>query len=204
MLRQSKTKIWNLPARDFEMNKINSDTLAKVGVPKRFQKASKLDYEGFFVEEGTSSLYIDGPTGSGKTHLACAILRSMIENGYVATSYSPSQACDIPDAMFVNTPEFLFSLRESMWKGSKEESLIAECSRTGLLVMDDLGAEKITEWALECLYLVINKRYEDCLPCIFTGNLPVSQLSKKLGQRIARRIEGMSKFITPMNFSKKG
>jgi len=59
-----------------------------------------------------------------------------------------------------------------------------------LLFLDDLGAEKVTDWALETLFTLINDRYERMLPTVYTSNLDPRQLSENLGDRIASRIVG--------------
>ena len=49
-----------------------------------------------------------------------------------------------------------------------------------LLIIDDLGKEKVSEWTLEKLYYVINSRYEDCLPIVITTNYDPEKLVRRL------------------------
>jgi DNA replication protein DnaC len=56
------------------------------------------------------------------------------------------------------------------------------------LVIDDLGAEKSSEWAREILYLIIDKRYSDLLPTIITSNLSPKELAEKLDDRLVSRL----------------
>jgi DNA replication protein DnaC len=60
-----------------------------------------------------------------------------------------------------------------------------------LLVLDDLGASKWTEWVEEITYRLINHRYEQCLPSIFTSNLVPAKLREALGERVASRLTEM-------------
>jgi DNA replication protein DnaC len=61
-------------------------------------------------------------------------------------------------------------------------------SKADLLVLDDLGAEKPTEWALEKIYQIVNSRYESLGPMIITTNLDLNSLERLLGERTFGRI----------------
>jgi DNA replication protein DnaC len=65
----------------------------------------------------------------------------------------------------------------------------------GIIVFDDIGAEKVSDWTRERLYLIINKKYEDMIPMIFTSNCDLEILSARLGDRISSRIMGMTELI---------
>lgn len=134
-------------------------------------------------EEG---LYLWGESGVGKTHIACALAKNILEKGF--------------NVRFFNTGDFLEQLREEFDKGFDDEyeylGLFRETMNfRGVLILDDIGAEKATDWVKERLYLIINKRYEDMLPTIFTSNFDLEILSARLGDRIASRIGGMTSRI---------
>ena len=57
-----------------------------------------------------------------------------------------------------------------------------------ILLLDDLGAEKQTDWVLEILYRLINYRYEQMLPTFFSSNYSLQELSEKIGDRVVSRI----------------
>ena len=61
--------------------------------------------------------------------------------------------------------------------------------------MDDMGAEKTTDWSMSTLYVLIDKRYSEMMPTIITSNLTVAEVADKVGDRIASRIAGMCKVI---------
>lgn len=163
-------------------------------IPVRFQNVSyKNDVIDQIKEIATkqirqgNGLYIYGSRGIGKTHTACAIAKNVILNGL--------------DIRFFNTGDLLEKLREEY---SKTQTEIEENQKSlfrdvmdfqGVLFLDDIGAEKITEWAKERLYLIINKKYEDMMPIIFTSNCNMSLLSTKVGDRITSRIMGMVEII---------
>lgn len=93
--------------------------LSRAGVPKRFIQAKLTDFPAVIIKstvqcfgpQGHDSVYITGLTGSGKTHLAVGIVQDLIEHDLISMLYSPSEAGRVPDMKFINTPEFLFSLR---------------------------------------------------------------------------------------------
>ncbi len=62
----------------------------------------------------------------------------------------------------------------------------------GILILDDIGAERSSEWTRERLYLILNKRYEYMLPVIFTSNCDLDLLAEQVGDRITSRIKGMT------------
>lgn len=65
----------------------------------------------------------------------------------------------------------------------------------GILILDDVGAEKLTDWVAETFYLIVNKRYNEMLPTIFSSNLAVGELAEMLGDRTASRIVEMCDII---------
>jgi DNA replication protein DnaC len=60
-----------------------------------------------------------------------------------------------------------------------------------LLPLEDVGAEKQTDWVLEQLYSLINERYEQQRSILVTTNLPFEKLEEQIGQRSASRIVEM-------------
>lgn len=131
-------------------------------------------------------VYLYGEAGVGKTHIACALIKHLTEKGI--------------EAKFYNAGDFLEQLREDFEKGGYYEDedgseylgLFRETMNfPGVLVFDDLGAEKISDWARERFYLIINKKYEDMIPMIFTSNVDLEIISARLGDRVASRIVEM-------------
>lgn len=139
---------------------------------KAFDAANSYSPEG-------DGLVFFGPCGTGKTHLAASIVNRFIGR--------------IP-VLFVSCPELLIEIRESM-NGNKGNNSLEAAKDVRLLVVDDIGAEKTSEWVRETLFVLINHRYEYKLPTIFTTNCSMSQLSEKLGDRIASRLVEMCRMI---------
>jgi len=121
-----------------------------------------------------------GACGVGKTHLAASIANTQIGKMPV---------------LFISCPDFLFELRECINKKGKPSHLFDLARRVQLLILDDIGAEKSSEWVQETLFVLINYRYECMLPTIFTSNCSLEELEEKLGQRIVSRIIEMCRCI---------
>ncbi len=126
---------------------------------------------------GGRGLLFYGPVGTGKTHLAASICNVLVEQGF--------------DVMWANTPQFISRLKRSFDTGVNEATVMEAHIRAGLLVLDDIGSEKPTEWVESRLYEVINSRLEREAPIIFTSNCQAGALTDRLGQRVVSRIRGM-------------
>lgn len=162
-------------------------------LPLRFQDVSYDDVPNGIKEISTKQIktrngvYFIGESGVGKTHIVCGIAKNLLENGI--------------DVLFFNTGDFLEKLREEFTTKSEEDDEEKSLFRkvmdfNGVLIFDDIGAEKVSEWSRERLYLIINKKYEDMQPVLFTSNCDMEILSARMGDRIMSRIIGMTEIVT--------
>ena len=113
-------------------------------------------------------LILVGNNGVGKTHLACSIANKLIENG-------------IP-VIYGTLINLLAELRNSydVDNNISEMEIIKLYKNVDLLIIDDLGKEKPSEWGLEKLFTIINSRYENNLPVIITTNYNQNSLVQRL------------------------
>lgn len=113
-------------------------------------------------------LILAGNNGVGKTHLACSIANKLIENG-------------IP-VIYGTLINLLAELRNSYdtENNISEMEIIKLYKNVDLLIIDDLGKEKPSEWGLEKLFTIINSRYENNLPVIITTNYNQNSLLERL------------------------
>lgn len=133
------------------------------------------------IEKGRG-IYLFGTVGSGKTHAAYAIVKRFAEVGR-------------PAPMFWNMTELVHELKIDMDR--KEKSYTSEdiINAKNLLIIDDLGAERMSEWVAEVIYLLVNRAYVDMRPIVITSNLKPSELADRVGERIASRIVEMCDMI---------
>lgn len=133
--------------------------------------------------EAGRGLYFCGNVGTGKTHLAVAVMNELISRKRV-----PS--------LFVTVPELLDNLRGAyMIPGRDLDEWMEAVKNADLLVLDDLGAEKSTAWVQERVFVIVNHRYREALPTIFTSNIEPDDLPAQLGERTASRIIAMTEGI---------
>jgi DNA replication protein DnaC len=124
------------------------------------------------------SLMMLGETGTGKTFTAYGALRALGASG-VTLSWKFVAAADLYARM---RPRH----------GVDSESVFEEYATTPLLVVDDIGAAKGSEWVEEVNYRLVNHRYDRMLPTIITSNLGVTELRGRLGDRVASRLNEMA------------
>ena len=113
-------------------------------------------------------LILVGNNGVGKTHLACSIANKLIENGI--------------QVIYGTLINLLAELRNSYDTDNdiSEMEIIKLYENVVLLIIDDLGKEKPSEWGLEKLFTIINSRYENNLPVIITTNYNQNSLVERL------------------------
>lgn len=131
----------------------------------------------------SNGLLLIGAVGSGKTHIAVAALREVIERGHTG--------------LFCNVVDLLDDLRASYNPQSSQSGweILEQIEKADLVVLDDLGAEAPTGWVLDRLYQIINRRYEENRPTIVTSNLSLEELSDQIGTRITSRLCEMCQVV---------
>ncbi|MET9479940.1 ATP-binding protein [Streptomyces sp. NPDC006638] len=132
------------------------------------------------IAEGPS-LLIAGPTGTGKTHQAYGAVRALLTRG-VRLRWEATTSADLHARLRPRAGH----------DGERELQTLARCP---LLLLDDLGAAKTSEWTEELTYRLINHRYEHMLPTLITTNLPTAELRTALGDRVASRLAEMTERV---------
>jgi DNA replication protein DnaC len=122
-------------------------------------------------------LWLFGDTGTGKTTLAMLISKAALEAGRSVAIYS--------------LPKLLARIRrtyDSAPGGDSYLSFFERLTSVDLLHIDDLGAEKRSDWVLEQLYALVNERYETQRSIVITTNLPHPELEEQIGSRTVSRL----------------
>lgn len=141
------------------------------GIGRRYLEAKVsqkpcIDYVNGFADAGGKGLYLVGGVGAGKTHEASAIARSFIWSGYsvlIATSLT------MLDSIYGN-------------QHGQPTRGTADFCNADLLIIDDLGKENANQWAVTTLFQVVNSRYENMLPTVFTSQYALPDLERRMSR----------------------
>jgi DNA replication protein DnaC len=178
------------PAR---INRARARTLSAV-IPKRFRgvsfdRAPIVDMDPEIVRvvrryveavdgnlDAGRGLWFTGDVGTGKTTLAMLVSRAALDAGRSVAIYS--------------LPRLLAEIRKTFDEGAQRShlGLLERLAAVDLLHMDDVGAERTSDWVLEQLYSIVNARYEDERAMIITTNLDHAELREQIGERTVSRL----------------
>ena len=136
-------------------------------------------------------LLLIGPPGIGKTHIAVAALKQVV---------SEKRA----HGLYYDTRSLLSTIRSTYDPVTRtsEVDVLRPVMEAELLGLDDLGAERLTDWVYETMNFIVNTRYNDRRPTIFTSNYEDSEdpedldsLLARVGLRMHSRLREMCEFL---------
>jgi DNA replication protein DnaC len=131
--------------------------------------------------ESGQGLWLTGGTGTGKTTLAMLASKAALEAGHSVAIYS--------------LPKLLARIRRTYDAepgGDSYSAFFERLTSVDLLHLDDLGAEKKSDWVLEQLYALVNERYEEKRSMLITSNFDGVELEEQIGPRIVSRLTEMT------------
>ena len=134
-----------------------------------------------------NGIWLTGSAGTGKTSLAMLVSKTALEAGHSVAIYS--------------MPRLLARIRRTYDTDASEEGYLSFFDRltsVDLLHIDDLGAEKRTDWVLEQLYAIVDRRYEEQRSIVVTTNLDTDDLREQIGDRTVSRLLQMCDVEKPL------
>ena len=133
--------------------------------------------------EENQGLLFTGPVGTGKSYAAACIANALMENLRTVVMTS-----------------FIKILQQISTFNNDEQSIIEDLMVPDLLILDDLGAERSTDFALEKVYNIIDSRYRARKPIILTTNLTVQEMKQSTDIRYMRIYDRVFEMCYPITF----
>lgn len=165
-------------------------------------KALKEFYDNYLKNQKVKGIYLHGNFGCGKSYLIAALFNELAKKDIKST--------------IVYFPELLRSLKSGFGNDNEFDRRFEEIKETQILLIDDIGAEKVTEWSRdEILGNILQYRMDSNLPTFFTSNLSMEELEANLAitknktdlvkaRRIIERIKFLTNEIKMVSINRRG
>ncbi|NLW17606.1 MAG: ATP-binding protein [Firmicutes bacterium] len=124
--------------------------------------------------QSATGLFLTGQNGLGKTFLCSAICHSLAENDVVP--------------LYIVFSDLISDMRASFQHDSGDADLLDMARQAPVLILDDLGAEHVTDYAVSRLFDIINYRRNERLPMVISSNLTLAEVERIYSPRIVSRI----------------
>lgn len=168
-----------------------SDRYAAAGVPTRYRLTvttakhprwvTVYNHARAIVDNAGSTVVLTGSRGTGKTHMACELIR---------------HACATTTARYETWADVLRRWREALTDGGESErKVVGDFSRVGLLVVDEIEVAKDGEFGDRCMRELIDRRYRNLRSTVLLSNLSVEALSARLDPSILSRMQECGEII---------
>jgi len=198
--RKEKIEQSRKQQEEFERQQKNMRWLARIGdagIPERFKtrtlstyavnpnstKQQRIyefckEYASNFesIRKTGRSFLMLGTVGTGKTHLSVGVALEIMQQGH--------------SAIFTSASKIFRSIKDTYHKGShqKESEVMAIYTQCDLLIIDEVGVQRGSDFEKETFFDVINERYENMRPTIILSNLTIEEIKVFLGERVFDRL----------------
>lgn len=168
------------------------EKIIKQALPALYHQARLSDFSAgqsaaieLWMEQPGSGLFLSGATGTGKTHLACAIFRHRIEHKR--------------PARFKRAAQYYLEVRATYRdenRDESEEAVISALADCPFLVLDDFGSGSFSDHERRCTLELLDRRINGKLPTLITSNWTVTQITEKMNEeRIGSRLSTFRQMI---------
>jgi DNA replication protein DnaC len=152
--------------------------------------------EHFFIEP--KSLVFCGDVGTGKTHLACGILQRWMRTGFEREMEEPWGPYAGGRGLFITLPRLLLRIQatyKAQYSTETEDSIIEYLCDLPLLVLDDVGKQKRSDYSQRTLFNIVDGRYVKGKHIVITSNLSGDEFAAEVGEAVASRLIEMGKTV---------
>ena len=184
-LVERQRKIRQLKATGIQEKHLLEWNFAVAEDNKDIQMAKRYVEQWKKVKAENLGLLLWGDVGTGKSFVAACIANALLEQGIPVLMTNFSKILNQMGAMY----------------SEERYRYIASFSNYSLLILDDLGIERSTEYALEQVYAVIDERYKSGLPVIITTNLTIAEIRNPQDVAYARIYSRILEMCTPVRIS---
>ncbi len=128
--------------------------------------------------------YFWGNVGAGKTYTAAILANELMKRHFV-------------EVLFLKMPEAVARIKKTFGaeKKSPDKDLFDKMREVEMLILDDLGIEKVSDWLADEIYQVVEHRYSNNLPMIITSNQSLSDIGQVYREQVASRLTQKTKSI---------
>lgn len=163
--------------------KIYYERIGKI-IPLKFQSIICDNKDLVDSLKNEESLFITGKIGVGKTVLMATLIKEILKQKF-------------NDVQWISYLDFIMRLQSAFRDETQNPYQIAKetAAYEGVLAIDDLGAEKLTDFVRQITYYILNEREQRVLPTMITSNFSLQEIDEQIDPRVSSRIAGIYKII---------
>lgn len=182
---QEKIRINSLRVNGIQDRRLRDCTFSDARPLPMIERAKRYADKWPQMKADNIGLLMWGDTGNGKTYTAACIANALIEQGIPVLITGFNEILSAITGMFADD----------------RVSYINSLQEFPLLILDDLGAERQSQFALETVYTVIDNRYKAKLPIIVTTNIPIAELKNAPNMDYQRIYDRILEMCVPLHFT---